>query len=152
VNQNAPANPTPGAPAPPDELVQRWSEEYRHLPYSDEFPPDSYYNYVARQSAAWGADEQLNRCMGWLMQRPVNVAPGLAKHMLAAMRPKPPGLAQAMQERQELAGLLIELAGSLSNYARIFRIMHPPHCADVLSEKARAAAERLSTPTQENRS
>jgi len=49
------------------------------------------------------------------------------------------GWEQAIPEREELAGLLDELAGALHGYS----ILHPTHCADVQSQRARAAAERL---------
>jgi hypothetical protein len=46
---------------------------------------------------------------------------------------------QSLRDRQELAELLGELAEALRGYF----ILHPTHCADVLSARARALAERL---------
>ena len=59
--------------------------------------------------------------------------------ILSFLYARPASTVQAIPEREELAGLLEELAGALHGYS----ILHPTHCADVQYQKARAAAKRL---------
>jgi hypothetical protein len=77
------ANPTPGAPVPPDEMKTRWLLDCCS---------GSTFSITKciDKAAAWGADEQFRLCMEWLLQRPMS-APAycLALEMQSALRPDP---------------------------------------------------------------
>jgi hypothetical protein len=75
---------------PPPELVEQWREKW-----------DSYTGpfavYIATQAARWGADQELEASVSWLVK---NQNPRWADALYAARRPKPPSL-----KEQALAAL-----------------------------------------------
>ena len=77
---------------PPPELVQRWCRNWTHAHGEFGF-------YLATQAARWGADQQLNADCEWLHRRCLISG---AEELRAAMRPKPPSLAeQALKALQD---------------------------------------------------
>ena len=77
---------------PPQELVLQWYTEA-----DNQLAP--YYDYIATQAARWGADAELEACCEWLREAKhhglgYEVGAMLAGKLLAAMRPKPPSLAE----------------------------------------------------------
>jgi hypothetical protein len=69
---------------PPPELVQQW---YDAIDNSS----TSWKQELATQAARWGADRQLNADCEWLHRRCLISG---AEELRAAMRPKPPSLAE----------------------------------------------------------
>ena len=67
---------------PPPELVQQW---YREA--DSQLRP--YYVYIALRAARWGADQELEASLEWLVQEAYIDAPC---RLRAARRPKPPSL------------------------------------------------------------
>ena len=77
--------------APPPELVQQWWEQ------ADQYQDDSktYFDYVATEAAQWGADQELEACIHWLITGPYGASIACnADHMIgdlrAARRPQLP--------------------------------------------------------------
>ena len=92
------------APAPPDELVAAWRDEWEQ---SDDDVP-RWEPRVARLAAAWGyrqglaesdakaqaaADAELEACCEWLFWAQ-GIPGSIANDLRAARRPKPPSLKQ----------------------------------------------------------
>ena len=76
------SDPCPGVPVPPHELHDQWRAEYtsrREKVTLDE--------YLVRRGAAWGADEQLKRCVEWLGKE--FYGQPIASRLQGAMRPTP---------------------------------------------------------------
>jgi hypothetical protein len=73
---------------PPDELVEQWRE--------DNLTPENLANYVATQAARWGADQELEACIGALRWR--GAASQMMKYLRATRRPKPPSLKEQALE------------------------------------------------------
>ena len=69
---------------PPPELVQQWREESStgELHFSPQ--------YLATQAAQWGADQELEECIEWLVRNYNYPEAGNPLH--TARRPKPPSL------------------------------------------------------------
>jgi len=81
---------------PPPELVQQWEEDWHHSKVKHiELEP-----YIAAQAAQWGADQELEACIGWISAWHGLEHPELLIELLrAARRPKPPSLKeQALDE------------------------------------------------------
>jgi hypothetical protein len=77
---------------PPPELVQKWYLHNRkHTSFED------FWHYFATQAARWGADQELEACVNWLIE---NQNPRWAHILQATRRPKPPSL-----KEQALAAL-----------------------------------------------
>jgi hypothetical protein len=76
---------------PPPELVQQWEEDWHHSKVKHiELEP-----YIAAQAAQWGADQELEACLGEVSF--LN-SQALADRVRAARRTKPPSLKeQALQ-------------------------------------------------------
>ena len=72
---------------PPPELVKQWWKEAQQADYSDGLP--CWLNYVATQAARWGADQELEACISWLL---LNGWGQAINGLRAARRPKPPSL------------------------------------------------------------
>jgi len=84
---------------PPRELVKKWIQEADggHNPRWEEYEQD-----IADRAAQWGADQELEACVGWLND--VGYA-GIGTELRAARRPKPPSLKeQALAAAAELEG------------------------------------------------
>jgi hypothetical protein len=73
----------------PPELVKQWWKEIVHAG-SEHWPTD-----VATRAAQWGADQELEACCEYLQSE---IGPLEAAHFRAAMRPKPPTLAEQGME------------------------------------------------------
>jgi len=71
---------------PPHELVQQW---VRASPLLHSDTSWSYELFITQQAARWGADQELEACVGWLQDPDLNVDTYKLK---AARRPKPPSL------------------------------------------------------------
>ena len=85
---------------PPPELVQQWEEDWHHSKVKHiELEP-----YIAAQAAQWGADQELEACIGWISAWHGLEHPELLIELLrAARRPKPPSLKeQALAELEQL--------------------------------------------------
>ena len=67
---------------PPPELVEQWRHSWH--PCHGEF-----VDYIATQSARWGADQELEACCEWLIEHGYDIA---SPEIRAARRPKPPSL------------------------------------------------------------
>ncbi len=85
---------------PPPELVQQWWQAT--MPNIE----TSVKDQLCTQAARWGADQQLNADCEWLHRRCLISG---AEELRAAMRPKPPSLAE--QALEQLRGM--EQAGAL---------------------------------------
>ena len=77
---------------PPPELVQQWWDGTHGALYE--------YEAVATQAARWGADQQLNADCEWLHRRCLISG---AEELRAAMRPKPPSLAEQATAELDIA-------------------------------------------------
>ena len=69
---------------PPPELVQQWCRNWTHA-------HGEFGVYLATKAARWGADQQLKADFEWLHRRCLISG---AEELRAAMRPKPPSLAE----------------------------------------------------------
>jgi hypothetical protein len=72
---------------PPPELVQQWEEQFLERPTINGCFIQSY---IATKAAQWGADQELDACIAWLV-RNYNY-PEAGNPLRAARRPKPPSL------------------------------------------------------------
>jgi hypothetical protein len=70
---------------PPLELLQQWWEQADQ--YQDD--PKTYFDFIVTEVAQWGADQELEACVGWLDR---NGYFDSAHDLGAARRPKPPSL------------------------------------------------------------
>ena len=70
---------------PPPELVREWNQEAT----GTHFEPYGYSEFIATRAARWGADQELEACVNWLIE---NQNPRWAHVLRAARRPKPPSL------------------------------------------------------------
>ena len=81
---------------PPPELVRQWDDEWFD---GREATPDGELDYIATQSAQWGADQELEACCEWLE---CNYNYPQVNHPLrAARRPEPPSLKEQALEALE---------------------------------------------------
>ena len=106
---------------PPSELVERWRDEALNS-FPDDANPcpcdidDARDEYIAIQSARWGADQELEACCEWLN---FYAAAAEAADLRAARRPKPLSLKQ-----QALEALGEERAEmSIQNYMAIRSVL-----------------------------
>jgi hypothetical protein len=74
---------------PPPELVQQWINEEDGLTAG----------HIATQAAQWGADQELEACVSWLIK---NQNPRWALALQNARRPKPPSLKEQALKALEL--------------------------------------------------
>ena len=74
---------------PPPELVQQWQDESPETQIAD------HIQYLATRAAQWGADQELEACVNWLIE---NQNPRWAHVLRAARRPKPPSLKEQALE------------------------------------------------------
>ena len=72
---------------PPPELVQQWMRVNNM-----DIAPLHLAQALATQAARWGADQELEACVGWLNNTDVDDSQEAAKDLRAARRPKPPSL------------------------------------------------------------
>ena len=86
---------------PPEELVQEWSDEWYRLKVKIN---TGIPEYVATQSARWGADQELEACIDVILAHPGLEHPELLVEVLRDVRrPKPPSLAeQALAELDQI--------------------------------------------------
>jgi hypothetical protein len=77
---------------PPPELVQQWDIEGRHQDYC------TVASHIAARAAQWGADQELEDCVGWLEHRIGGIYPDVLR---ANRRPKPPSLKEQALEALE---------------------------------------------------
>ena len=111
---------------PPPELIRKWAQ------YQDLQDPEEFWRTIATQAARWGADQQLNACCEWLVTGPYGfsieaTAPSMITRLRAAMRPKPPSLAE--QALEQLNG--------------IETVVKAAYGGDLIDDFIRAALERL---------
>ena len=80
---------------PQRELVEKWATS-SPIQYSDE--SWAYELFIAHQAARWGADQELEACVEWVVNtHAYDMTPGALR---TARRPKPPSL-----KEQALAAL-----------------------------------------------
>jgi hypothetical protein len=86
---------------PPPELVQQWINEANggHDPRWQEYEQD-----IANRAAQWGADHELEACIGWISAWHGRYPELLIELLRAARRPKPPSLKE--QALEALAHIL----------------------------------------------
>ena len=81
---------------PPQELVQQWVDEI----YGQTECDDARDEHIAIQAAHWGADQELEASVNWLIE---NQNPRWAVELRTARHPKPPSLAeQALKARDRM--------------------------------------------------
>jgi hypothetical protein len=68
---------------PSEGLKEQWESEWHH--YRGQ---DTYEEFMARQAAQWGADQELEACCEWIPK----MTPWDVEQLRAARRPKPPSL------------------------------------------------------------
>jgi hypothetical protein len=76
---------------PPPELVRQWCDE------SVEYNEKHYFHQIsiATRAAQWGADQELEACISWLL---LNGWGQASNGLRAARRPKPPSLKEQALE------------------------------------------------------
>jgi hypothetical protein len=80
---------------PPPELVQQWSDI---KPMEDAVVQN--WVKIATQAAQWGADQELEACVEWLLQKQIFSKDGVyLTNLLAARRPKPLSLKEQALEQ-----------------------------------------------------
>jgi hypothetical protein len=77
---------------PPEELRDEWESEWHH-----QRGQDTYEEFMAKQAAQWGADQELEACCEWLSKYRAKL---VAADLRYVRRPKPPTL-----KEQALAAL-----------------------------------------------
>ena len=91
---------------PPPELVQQWCRNWTHA-------HGEFGVYLATKAARWGADQQLKADCEWLHRRCLISG---AEELRAAMRPKPPSLAeQALMGLEQTVIMLMPVTGRKKN-------------------------------------
>ena len=86
INEQHPIVPSEG-------LKEEWESEWHH--YRGQ---DTYEEFMARQAAQWGADQELEACCEWLNKGPYGASlavNGVIEQLRAARRPK----AQSLKEQ-----------------------------------------------------
>jgi hypothetical protein len=84
---------------PPPELVEDWHAQLRGDPCPVEYATAAI-TLIATQAARWGADQELEACVGWLIS---NQNPKWAAALQEGRRPKPPSLKeQALEQLDSL--------------------------------------------------
>lgn len=77
---------------PPDELVQQWREKWKKGIKDNAITPwIQVGDYIATQAASWGDEQRLKACCEWVAN---HISAPEAAELRAAMRPKPPSLAE----------------------------------------------------------
>jgi hypothetical protein len=104
---------------PPPELVQQWKRTAPHQSNEHE-----HYHYITLCAAQWGADQELEESVGWLIK---NQNPRWADALRAARRPQPPSLKE--QALEQLDGI-----------ATVFRASHG---GNLVCDTIRRALEAL---------
>jgi hypothetical protein len=86
---------------PPPELVQQWvGNAYLSDVHHNE-EDWAYEQHIATRAAQWGADQELEACVGWLDRNDYFDSAG---ELRAVRRPKPPSLKeQALEILQRLS-------------------------------------------------
>jgi hypothetical protein len=76
---------------PPEELLEEWATEYWGNPGESIGCGEKH---IAIQAARWGADQELEACCEWLVNKLTFREDGIrfADELCAARRPKPPSL------------------------------------------------------------
>jgi len=90
----------------PEDLVSQWWEQ------AVEAGSEYWPAYVADRAAQWGADQELEACCEYLQSE---IGPLEAAHFRAAMRPKPPSLAEqgtAVVRQLKNLGNVVDLEGA----------------------------------------
>ena len=74
---------------PPPELVQQWVDEI----YKQTECDDARDEHIATQAANWGANQELEACVNWFLQKQIFSKDDVyIPNLRAARRPKPPSL------------------------------------------------------------
>jgi hypothetical protein len=89
--------------APPPELVQQWEEQFLKRPTINGCFIQSY---IAAKAAQWGADQELEACITWLV---LNGYGETASRLRAARRPKPPSLKEQALEALQFVDEKLDL-------------------------------------------
>ena len=82
---------------PPPELRRLWAQQAQRM---DPWDSVAWLQHVSTQAARWGADQQLNADCEWLHRRCLISG---AEELRAAMRPKPPSLAEQATAELDIA-------------------------------------------------
>ena len=114
---------------PPPELRRLWAQQAQRM---DPWDSVAWLQHVSTQAARWGADQQLNADCEWLYRRCLISG---AEELRAAMRPKPPSLAEQGQR------ILVENGATLDG-----RVELDHEDVSIIN----AALERLQQLEQEN--
>ena len=108
---------------PPPDLVDKWHDQWMNAWVSARYIRAN--QWIANQSAQWGADQELEACCEWLQH---NYPDGTQVAALwATRRPNPPSLKE--QALEQLDGI-----------ATCFRATH---MGDIVCDKIRKALEAL---------
>jgi hypothetical protein len=78
---------------PPPELIRKWNLDELHIEDAATAPLADQ-RYIATQAARWGADQELQACIDWLIN---NQNPRWAAALQEGRRPKPPSLKELAQ-------------------------------------------------------
>lgn len=90
--------------APPEELRDEWESEWHH-----QRGQDTYEEFMAKQAARWGADQELEACVEWLQDPDLNVD---TYKLRAARRPS----AQSLKEQALESVKRFEKSGEFFSY------------------------------------
>jgi len=75
----------------PAEVIRSWATRYKEAGYA----PEAVLEYVAWESAQWGADKELDACCEWLSWRHSR---HMSEQLRYTRRAKPPSLKQQALE------------------------------------------------------
>ena len=94
---------------PPTELIRKWEEDWHH----SKVKHIELEDYIAAQSAQWGADQELEACINYFYEydrQRWGENSKLITGLRAARRPKPPSLKEqaleALEEMNEPLGVV----------------------------------------------
>ena len=74
---------------PPPELMQQWVDEI----YKQTECDDARDEHIATKAAQWGADQELEACVNWFLQKQIFSKDDVyIPNLQTALRPKPPTL------------------------------------------------------------
>jgi hypothetical protein len=69
---------------PPEDLIHKWEGEWHH-----HRGRDTYEEFMAKQAAQWGADQELEACLDWISKQG---RPCTMSKLREARRPQPQSL------------------------------------------------------------
>ena len=95
---------------PPQDLIDKWESEWHH-----QRGQDTYEEFMAKQSAQWGADQELEACIEWVsIQLNCTDQEHLVPHLRTARRPKQPSLKEQAQIELDRLIALIRTEGAMA--------------------------------------